>query len=115
MPPPPSNAAHVNSINHLQMQLYLGGLKKNATDLRKQLTQLRKTQVKENTFIQRLPWRDRQNDALSRYLVVSDGVKWFLFSKHLEACAEEKNKDQLCPIITRDNFHRICGVMDRFD
>lgn len=45
MPPPPSNAAHVNSINHLQMQLHLSGLKKNATDLRKQLTQLRKTQV----------------------------------------------------------------------
>ncbi|CAG02795.1 unnamed protein product [Tetraodon nigroviridis] len=45
MPPPPTNAAHVNSINHLQMELYLSGLKKNATDLRKQLTQLRKTQL----------------------------------------------------------------------
>uniref|UniRef100_H3D299 SRC kinase signaling inhibitor 1 n=2 Tax=Tetraodon nigroviridis TaxID=99883 RepID=H3D299_TETNG len=37
MPPPPTNAAH--------MELYLSGLKKNATDLRKQLTQLRKTQL----------------------------------------------------------------------
>lgn len=45
MPPPPSNAAQVNSVNRLQMQLHLNGLKQNATDLRKHLSQLRKTQV----------------------------------------------------------------------
>lgn len=40
MPPPPSN-----SVSRLQMQLHLNGLQQNATDLRKQLSQLRKTQV----------------------------------------------------------------------
>lgn len=45
MPPPPSNTTQVNSIGRLQMQLHLHGLQQNATDLRKQLTQLRKTQV----------------------------------------------------------------------
>uniref|UniRef100_A0A674NGC4 SRC kinase signaling inhibitor 1 n=1 Tax=Takifugu rubripes TaxID=31033 RepID=A0A674NGC4_TAKRU len=54
MPPPPSNAAHVNSINHLQMQLHLSGLKKNATDLRKQLTQLRKTQLDNQDSVRSL-------------------------------------------------------------
>lgn len=45
MPPPPSNTTPVNSVGRLQMQLNLHGLQQNATDLRKQLTQLRKIQV----------------------------------------------------------------------
>lgn len=45
MPPPPSNTTQVNSVGRLQMQLHLHGLQQNATDLRKQLTQLRKMQV----------------------------------------------------------------------
>lgn len=49
MPPPPSNTAQVNSVSRLQMQLHLNGLQQNATDLRKQLTQLRKTQVRHVT------------------------------------------------------------------
>lgn len=45
MPPPPSNTVQVNSASRLQMQLHLNGLQQNATDLRKQLSQLRKMQV----------------------------------------------------------------------
>jgi len=47
MPPPPSNTTPVNSTGRLQMQLHLHGLQHNATDLRKQLGQLRKIQVRE--------------------------------------------------------------------
>lgn len=45
MPPPPSNSIQVNSVGRLQMQLHLHGLQQNASDLRKQLNQLRKIQV----------------------------------------------------------------------
>uniref|UniRef100_G3PMC2 SRC kinase signaling inhibitor 1a n=1 Tax=Gasterosteus aculeatus aculeatus TaxID=481459 RepID=G3PMC2_GASAC len=48
MPPPPSNTTPVNGASRLQMQLHLHGLQQNATDLRKQLGQLRKTQVQSN-------------------------------------------------------------------
>lgn len=51
MPPPPSNTTQVNSVSRLQMQLHLHGLQQNATDLRKQLTQLRKIQVNNVSFM----------------------------------------------------------------
>ncbi|XP_047427174.1 SRC kinase signaling inhibitor 1 isoform X4 [Mugil cephalus] len=54
MPPPPSNAIHVNSVGRLQMQLHLHGLQQNATDLRKQLTQLRKTQIENQDSVRTL-------------------------------------------------------------
>ncbi|XP_041673172.1 SRC kinase signaling inhibitor 1 isoform X2 [Cheilinus undulatus] len=49
MPPPPSN-----SVSRLQMQLHLHGLQQNATDLRKQLTQLRKTQLENQNSVRSL-------------------------------------------------------------
>ncbi|XP_074552109.1 SRC kinase signaling inhibitor 1 isoform X6 [Halichoeres trimaculatus] len=49
MPPPPSN-----SVGRLQMQLHLHGLQQNATDLRKQLTQLRKTQLENQDSVRSL-------------------------------------------------------------
>nr|XP_043906553.1 SRC kinase signaling inhibitor 1 isoform X10 [Solea senegalensis] len=49
MPPPPSN-----SISRLQMHLHLQGLQQNATDLRKQLAQLRKTQMENQDSVKTL-------------------------------------------------------------
>uniref|UniRef100_A0A673A7C3 SRC kinase signaling inhibitor 1 n=1 Tax=Sphaeramia orbicularis TaxID=375764 RepID=A0A673A7C3_9TELE len=54
MPPPPSNLTHVNSVSRLQMQLHLHGLQQNATDLRKQLTQLRKVQMENQDSVRTL-------------------------------------------------------------
>nr|XP_029136726.1 SRC kinase signaling inhibitor 1 [Labrus bergylta] len=49
MPPPPTN-----SVSRFQMQLHLQGLQQNATDLRKQLTQLRKTQLENQDSVRTL-------------------------------------------------------------
>uniref|UniRef100_A0A3B4X3L0 SRC kinase signaling inhibitor 1 n=1 Tax=Seriola lalandi dorsalis TaxID=1841481 RepID=A0A3B4X3L0_SERLL len=54
MPPPPSNINQVNSVGRLQMQLHLHGLQQNATDLRKQLTQLRKIQMENQDSVKTL-------------------------------------------------------------
>uniref|UniRef100_A0A665VRJ8 SRC kinase signaling inhibitor 1 n=1 Tax=Echeneis naucrates TaxID=173247 RepID=A0A665VRJ8_ECHNA len=54
MPPPPSNANQMNSVVRLQMQLHLQGLQQNATDLRKQLTQLRKIQMENQDSVKTL-------------------------------------------------------------
>ncbi|XP_067332071.1 SRC kinase signaling inhibitor 1 isoform X3 [Channa argus] len=54
MPPPPSNTTQVNSVSHLQMQRHLHGLQQNATDLRKQLTQLRKIQLDNQDSVKTL-------------------------------------------------------------
>ncbi|XP_061567976.1 SRC kinase signaling inhibitor 1 isoform X2 [Cololabis saira] len=54
MPPPPSNTTPVNSVGRLQMKLHLHGLHQNATDLRKQLTQLRKIQLENQDSVRGL-------------------------------------------------------------
>ncbi|KAM4597746.1 SRC kinase signaling inhibitor 1 isoform 2-T2 [Polymixia lowei] len=54
MPPPPSNASQANSVGRLQMQLHLHDLQQNATDLRKQLSQLRKMQVQNQDSVRTL-------------------------------------------------------------
>nr|XP_046272567.1 SRC kinase signaling inhibitor 1 isoform X5 [Scatophagus argus] len=54
MPPPPSNTTQVNSVSRLQMQLHLNGLQQSAIDLRKQLTQLRKTQLENQDSVRTL-------------------------------------------------------------
>ncbi|KAM3598408.1 uncharacterized protein V6R79_017643 [Siganus canaliculatus] len=54
MPPPPSHTSQVNGASRLQMQLHLHGLQQNATDLRKQLTQLRKTQMENQDSVRTL-------------------------------------------------------------
>ncbi|CAB1416954.1 unnamed protein product [Pleuronectes platessa] len=54
MPPPPSISTQVNSVGRLQMQLHLHGLQQNASDLRKQLGQLRKTQVENQASVKTL-------------------------------------------------------------
>ncbi|XP_069004795.1 SRC kinase signaling inhibitor 1 isoform X2 [Embiotoca jacksoni] len=51
MPPPPTNMSQFNSVGRLQMQLHLHGLQQNATDLRKQLSQLRKTQMENQDSV----------------------------------------------------------------
>ncbi|XP_049416923.1 SRC kinase signaling inhibitor 1-like isoform X1 [Epinephelus fuscoguttatus] len=54
MPPPPSNTTQVNSVGRLQMQLHLHGLQQNATDLRKQLSQLRRMQMENQDSVRTL-------------------------------------------------------------
>ncbi|KAL7378101.1 hypothetical protein ABVT39_008464 [Epinephelus coioides] len=54
MPPPPSNTTQVNSVGRLQMQLHLHGLQQNATDLRKQLGQLRRMQMENQDSVRTL-------------------------------------------------------------
>ncbi|XP_078807861.1 SRC kinase signaling inhibitor 1 isoform X7 [Oryzias latipes] len=54
MPPPPSNLILVNSVGRLQMKLHLHGLQQNATDLRKQLSQLRKLQLENQDSVRSL-------------------------------------------------------------
>ncbi|XP_059204922.1 SRC kinase signaling inhibitor 1 isoform X2 [Centropristis striata] len=54
MPPPPSITTPVNSASRLQMQLHLHGLQQNATDLRKQLGQLRKIQMENQDSVRTL-------------------------------------------------------------
>ncbi|XP_031717809.1 SRC kinase signaling inhibitor 1 isoform X14 [Anarrhichthys ocellatus] len=54
MPPPPSNTTPVNSAGRLQMQLHLHGLQQNTTDLRKQLSQLRKIQMENQNSVRTL-------------------------------------------------------------
>ncbi|XP_036003725.1 SRC kinase signaling inhibitor 1 isoform X3 [Fundulus heteroclitus] len=54
MPPPPSNTTPVNGVGRLQMKLHLHGLQQNATDLRKQLGQLRKIQMENQDSVRSL-------------------------------------------------------------
>ncbi|XP_029293435.1 LOW QUALITY PROTEIN: SRC kinase signaling inhibitor 1 [Cottoperca gobio] len=54
MPPPPSITTPVNGAGRLKMQLHLHGLQQNATDLRKQLSQLRKIQVDNQDSVRTL-------------------------------------------------------------
>ncbi|KAM4530582.1 SRC kinase signaling inhibitor 1 isoform 5-T5 [Odontesthes bonariensis] len=54
MPPPPSNTTPMNSVGRLQMKLHLHGLQQNATDLRKQLSQLRKIQLENQDSVRGL-------------------------------------------------------------
>uniref|UniRef100_A0A668AWN5 SRC kinase signaling inhibitor 1 n=1 Tax=Myripristis murdjan TaxID=586833 RepID=A0A668AWN5_9TELE len=54
MPPPPSNTSQANSVSRMQMQLHLHDLQQNATDLRKQLTQLRKMQLQNQDSVRTL-------------------------------------------------------------
>uniref|UniRef100_A0A096LZ80 SRC kinase signaling inhibitor 1a n=1 Tax=Poecilia formosa TaxID=48698 RepID=A0A096LZ80_POEFO len=54
MPPPPSNTTPVNGVGRLQMKLHLHGLQQNATDLRKQLGQLRKIQMDNQDSVRTL-------------------------------------------------------------
>ncbi|XP_027898554.1 SRC kinase signaling inhibitor 1 isoform X12 [Xiphophorus couchianus] len=54
MPPPPSNTTLVNGVGRLQMKLHLHGLQQNATDLRKQLGQLRKIQMENQDSVRTL-------------------------------------------------------------
>uniref|UniRef100_A0A8D2ZZC2 SRC kinase signaling inhibitor 1a n=1 Tax=Scophthalmus maximus TaxID=52904 RepID=A0A8D2ZZC2_SCOMX len=49
--PPPSLTTPMNSVSRLQMQLHLHGLQQNATDLRKQLSQLRKIQMENQDSV----------------------------------------------------------------
>ncbi|XP_047656791.1 SRC kinase signaling inhibitor 1 isoform X4 [Tachysurus fulvidraco] len=53
MPPPPTSP-HTSTVSKLQMQLHLHELKQNATDLRKQLAQLRKMQLQNQESVRSL-------------------------------------------------------------
>lgn len=57
MPPPPASATQATTVSRLQMQLHLHDLQQNATELRDQLSQLRKMQVRDHL----LPHGNRQN------------------------------------------------------
>uniref|UniRef100_A0A673JX10 SRC kinase signaling inhibitor 1-like n=1 Tax=Sinocyclocheilus rhinocerous TaxID=307959 RepID=A0A673JX10_9TELE len=51
MPPPSSGGSQASTVSRLQMQLHLNDLQQNATDLRKQLAQLRKMQLQNQDSI----------------------------------------------------------------
>ncbi|KAG5280002.1 hypothetical protein AALO_G00083860 [Alosa alosa] len=54
MPPPPSGGSPASTVSKLQMQLHLHDLKQNATDLRKQLSHLRKMQLQNQDSMRTL-------------------------------------------------------------
>ncbi|KAI1884121.1 hypothetical protein AGOR_G00223190 [Albula goreensis] len=54
MPPPPSGATQATTVSRLQMQLHLHDLQQNATDLREQLSQLRKMQLQNQDSVRSL-------------------------------------------------------------
>uniref|UniRef100_A0A673X6U6 SRC kinase signaling inhibitor 1 n=1 Tax=Salmo trutta TaxID=8032 RepID=A0A673X6U6_SALTR len=72
MPPPPSGDSQVPTVTRLQMQLHLHDLQQNATDLRKQLSQLRKMQLQNQDSVKTLLKRTekelnvRVSDALRK-------------------------------------------------
>uniref|UniRef100_A0A674A8E5 SRC kinase signaling inhibitor 1 n=1 Tax=Salmo trutta TaxID=8032 RepID=A0A674A8E5_SALTR len=72
MPPPPSGDSQVTTVTRLQMQLHLHDLQQNATDLRKQLSQLRKMQLQNQDSVKTLLKRTekelnvRVSDALRK-------------------------------------------------
>ncbi|XP_071027940.1 SRC kinase signaling inhibitor 1 [Oncorhynchus clarkii lewisi] len=72
MPPPPSGDSQVTTVTRLQMQLHLHDLQQNATDLRKQLSQLRKMQLQNQDSVTTLLKRTekelnvRVSDALRK-------------------------------------------------
>uniref|UniRef100_A0A8C6TLM6 SRC kinase signaling inhibitor 1 n=1 Tax=Neogobius melanostomus TaxID=47308 RepID=A0A8C6TLM6_9GOBI len=78
MPPPPTNTLHVNSVGRLQMKLHLHGLQQNATDLRKQLSQLRKMQLENQDSIRMLLKRTEAelNVRRQRLLVEEERLKY---------------------------------------
>ncbi|XP_077069273.1 SRC kinase signaling inhibitor 1 isoform X30 [Siphateles boraxobius] len=72
MPPPSSGVSQASTVSRLQMQLHLHDLQQNATDLRKQLSQLRKMQLQNQDSIRSLLKRTeaelslRLSDALRK-------------------------------------------------
>ncbi|CAM4356230.1 unnamed protein product [Leuciscus chuanchicus] len=72
MPPPSSGVSQASTVSRLQMQLHLHDLQQNATDLRKQLAQLRKMQLQNQDSIRSLLKRTetelslRLSDALRK-------------------------------------------------
>ncbi|XP_051572754.1 SRC kinase signaling inhibitor 1-like isoform X1 [Myxocyprinus asiaticus] len=72
MPPPSSSTSQASTVSRLQMQLHLHDLQQNATDLRKQLVQLRKMQLQNQDSIRSLLKRTetelslRLSDALRK-------------------------------------------------
>ncbi|KAJ8364625.1 hypothetical protein SKAU_G00134560 [Synaphobranchus kaupii] len=54
MPPPPTAAMQATTVTRLQMQLHLHDLQQNATDLRDQLSQLRKMQLQNQDSVRSL-------------------------------------------------------------
>ncbi|TRY93229.1 hypothetical protein DNTS_014368, partial [Danionella cerebrum] len=54
MPPPSSGGSQASTVSRLQMQLHLHDLQQNASDLRKQLTQLRKMQLQNQDSVRSL-------------------------------------------------------------
>ncbi|KAG5854963.1 hypothetical protein ANANG_G00043640 [Anguilla anguilla] len=54
MPPPPAGAAQATTVTRLQMQLHLHDLQQNATELRDQLSQLRKMQLQNQDSVRSL-------------------------------------------------------------
>ncbi|XP_057202532.1 SRC kinase signaling inhibitor 1 isoform X6 [Triplophysa rosa] len=72
MPPPSSGGSQASTVTRLQMQLHMHDLQQNATDLRKQLTQLRKMQLQNQDSIRSMLKRTeieltlRLSDALRK-------------------------------------------------
>lgn len=75
MPPPSSGGSQASTVSRLQMQLHLHDLQQNATDLRKQLTQLRKMQVTRSA--QPPAHLDTQQLALYEYPVKRHVINHF--------------------------------------
>uniref|UniRef100_A0AAY4D026 Actin interacting protein 3-like C-terminal domain-containing protein n=1 Tax=Denticeps clupeoides TaxID=299321 RepID=A0AAY4D026_9TELE len=115
MPPPPSGVNQATTVTRLQMQLHLHDLQQNATDLRKQLNQLRKMQLQNQDSLRSMLKRTeneitvrvcdalrKQEDPLQRQrlLVEEERLKYLneeeliIQQLHdLEKCVEEIQKE----------------------
>ncbi|XP_048847714.1 SRC kinase signaling inhibitor 1 isoform X8 [Brienomyrus brachyistius] len=64
MPPPPRGATQATTVTRLQMQLHLHDLRQNASDLRDQLSQLRKMQLQNQDLVRSLLKRTEMEISL---------------------------------------------------
>ncbi|KAG9350168.1 hypothetical protein JZ751_026521, partial [Albula glossodonta] len=104
MPPPPAGATQATTVTRLQMQLHLHDLQQNATDLREQLSQLRKMQIQNQDSVRSLLKRTeteisvrvtdalrKQEDPLQRQRLLVEEERL----NDLEKSVEEIQKDSM--------------------
>uniref|UniRef100_A0A8C9SFW8 SRC kinase signaling inhibitor 1 n=1 Tax=Scleropages formosus TaxID=113540 RepID=A0A8C9SFW8_SCLFO len=135
MPPPPTIAAQATTVTRLQMQLHLHDLQLNATELRDQLSQLRKMQLQNQDSVRSLLKRTeteisaRMTDALrkqedplqrQRLLVEEERLKYLneeeliIQQLHdLEKSVEEIQKDSSVnhKLVTMQELEEKAGVL----
>lgn len=86
MPPPPTGTCQPIAMSRSQMQLHLSDLHRSTAELRKQLTQLRRLQVKDVSGI--------------ILIVKSVSGRYYFFSCFLSDCVSVDAESGLCAHIT---------------